>query len=290
MPCAETGLIHVAAKTLSSLYPHAFVTGASGGLGLAFAKMLLGEGIRVTGTARETSRLASLTKTPGFTPLALDLAEPLVAERAFADAETAVGPDGFDLVINNAGYGLFGAFGAVDYSVWQRQVDALLGTTARLSHAALQGMAMRRRGCLVNVSSLAVEFPLPFMSGYNMAKAGLSALSESLIFEMRGTGVTVIDFRPGDYRTAFNQAMLPTARRNSADPRLASVWRELESHLATAPLAVAAARDLRRALLSGHSGTVRSGSFFQARVAPLFARLAPARVRRAIIARYQGAS
>jgi short-subunit dehydrogenase len=290
LPCAETGLIDVAAKTLSSLYSHAFVTGASGGLGLAFAKMLLGEGIRVTGTAREVSRLGSLAKDPRFTPVALDLAQPAAAERVFADAAAAAGPDGFDLVINNAGYGLFGAFGAVDYSVWQGQLDALLGTTARLSHAALRNMEPRRRGCLVNISSLAVEFPLPFMSGYNMAKAGLSALSESLIFETRGTGVTVIDFRPGDYRTAFNQAMQPTALLNPADPRLVSVWRELESHLATAPLAVAAARDLRRALMRGRSGTVRSGSFFQARVAPFFARLAPARVRRAIIARYQGAS
>jgi uncharacterized protein len=128
------------------------------------------------------------------------------------------------------------------------------------------------------------------MSGYNMAKAGLSALSESLIFETRATGVTVIDFRPGDYRTAFNQAMHPTALVNASDARLASTWRELEAHLATAPLAVAAARDLRRALQSGRSGTVRSGSFFQARIAPLFSRLAPACVRRAIIARYQGAS
>jgi NAD(P)-dependent dehydrogenase (short-subunit alcohol dehydrogenase family) len=194
LPCAETGLIDVAAKTLSSLYSHAFVTGASGGLGLAFAKMLLGEGIRVTGTARDVSRLGSLAKDPRFTPVALDLAQPAAAERVFADAAAAAGPDGFDLVINNAGYGLFGAFGGVDYSVWQGQLDALLGTTARLSHAALRNMEPRRRGCLVNISSLAVEFPLPFMSGYNMAKAGLSALSESLIFETRGTGVTVIDF------------------------------------------------------------------------------------------------
>ncbi len=280
----------MAAKTLSSRYRHAFITGASGGLGLAFAKMLLAEGIRVTGTARDVARLAALAKDARFTPLALDLADAAVAERAFREAEVAAGEGGFDLVINNAGYGLFGAFTGVDFVVWQAQVDALLGATARLSHAGLRSMLPRKRGTLVNVSSLAVEFPLPFMSGYNMAKAGLSALSESLIFETRGTGVTVIDLRPGDYRTAFNQAMQPTAHLKASDPRLASAWRELESHLATAPLAVAAARDLRRALLRGCSGTVRSGSFFQARIAPFFSRLAPARVRRAIIARYQGVS
>jgi hypothetical protein len=84
--------------------------------------------------------------------------------------------------------------------------------------------------------------------------------------------------------------MHPTAQRSSADPRLAATWQSLESHLATAPLPVAASRDLRRALQRGRSGVVRSGSFFQARLAPLFARLAPATLRRAIIARYQGAA
>jgi short-subunit dehydrogenase len=280
----------VSAHLLSSRHAQAFVTGASGGLGLAFARMLLNEGIRVTGTARDPARLAAIAKNPLFTPLALDLADPVAAESAFSRAAEAAGGQGFDLVVNNAGYGLYAPFAQADFAVWQAQLDGMLTTTARLSHAAVRRMLAARRGCLVNVSSLAVEFPLPFMSGYNMAKAGLSALSESLIFETRGTGVTVIDFRPGDYRTSFNQAMQPTALRSGDDPRLAPVWRSLEEHLATAPLPVAAARDLRRALRRGRSGVVRSGSFFQARVAPLFARLVPTGLRRAIIARYQGAA
>ena len=250
----------------------------------------MSEGIRVTGTARDAARLTALAKNPLFTSLVLDLSDPAAAEQSFQRASEAAGGNGFDLVINNAGYGLFAPFAEADFSVWQAQLDAMLTTTARLSHAALRNMATGGRGCLVNVSSLAVEFPLPFMSGYNMAKAGLSALSESLIFETSGSGITVIDFRPGDYRTAFNQAMHPTAQRSSADPRLAATWQVLESHLATSPLPVAAARDLRRALRRGRSGVVRSGSFFQARLAPLFARVAPAALRRAIIARYQGAA
>jgi len=60
---------------------------------------------------------------------------------------------------------------------------------------------------MVNVSSLAVDFPMPYMSGYNVVKAGLAAFSESLMMEVAGTGVVVIDFRPGDYRTNFNQTM-----------------------------------------------------------------------------------
>lgn len=269
---------------VSDLYRTAFVTGASGGLGRAFADMLLAEGVQVWGTARDVSRLVPARA--GFSPVALDLANADVALRAFAGAAENAG-GAFDLVIQNAGYGAFGEFAATDFTVWQAQLEAMLLTTARLSHAALGAMRGRPRGCLVHVASLATEFPLPFMSGYNVAKAGLSALSESLIFETRGTAVTVIDFRPGDYRTAFNQAMQP-ASAATANPRLARAWQALEANLQSAPDPERAAADLRLALLSGQRGVVRSGSFFQARLAPFFARLVPGAVRRAVIARYFG--
>ncbi len=149
----------------------------------------------------------------------------------------------------------------------------MLGTNLQLVHAAYGAMRAQNRGCLVNVSSLAAEFPLPFMSGYNVAKAGLSALSESLLFESRGTEVRIMDFRPGDYRTAFNQAMQPP---NPSAPT-ARVWRVLDAMLQSAPPPAEAAANLRRALRAGRRGVVRSGSFFQARVAPLAARAPPGR-------------
>lgn len=279
---------HVLAR-VSDLHRTALVTGASGGLGRAFAEMLLADGVRVWGTARDPSRLQPLSAGPAgaaFTPVMLDLADARGADDAFALAAEGAG-GAFDLVIQNAGYGTFGEFAGTDFSIWQAQLEAMLLTTARLSHRALGAMRARDRGCLVHVSSLATEFPLPFMSGYNIAKAGLSALSESLIFETRGTAVTVIDFRPGDYRTDFNQAMqshaIPTA-----DPRLARAWQVSEANLQSAPPPARAAADLRRALLGGHRGVVRSGSFFQAHLAPLLARLAPGSLVRAAMARYFG--
>jgi uncharacterized protein len=278
----------VATPTLGSVYRTAFVTGASAGLGRAFAEMLLAEGVRVWGTARDAERLAPLGAHGAFRISILDLHDSEGAASAYARAAREA--DGFDLVINNAGYGLFAPFASQHFSQWQRQLDSLVTTTARLSHAALRDMLARDRGCLVNVSSLAVEFPLPFMSGYNVAKAALAALSESLIFETRGRPVTVIDFRPGDYRTTFNQAMHTTAVQNGPDQRLSSAWAVLEKNLRSAPAPTRAARDLRRALLRGRSGTVRSGSFFQATLAPLLSRLTPAVIRRAVAARYFGAA
>lgn len=275
---------------LAERYPTAFVTGASAGLGRAFVEMLLAEGVRVWGTSRDVARLTDLaTRYPAlFTPVALDLGDPAAGETALARSARAAG-GAFDLVINNAGYGVFGDFAATEFAVWQRQCDAMIAATLRIAHGSLRGMRARGRGCLVNVASLAAEFPLPFMSGYNVAKAALSAFSESLIVETAGTGITVIDFRPGDFRTDFNQAMQTVSPAATApDGRAPRAWRALEAHLHAAPPPARAAADLRRALQRGRSGTVRSGTWFQARLAPLFARVVPASWRRAVAARYFG--
>ncbi|HTQ29902.1 MAG TPA: SDR family NAD(P)-dependent oxidoreductase [Opitutaceae bacterium] len=272
----------MAAAKVSDLHRTAFVSGASAGLGAAFADMLLADGVRVWGTARDAGRLPARA---GFSPVVLDLSDAAGAEKNFLHAAAAAG-GAFDLVIHNAGYGVFGPFVAADFGLWQAQIEAMLGATLRLAQTALRPMLARNRGCLVNVSSLAAEFPLPFMSGYNTVKAGLSAFSESLILETRGTGVSVIDFRPGDYHTTFNQAMhrLPSA----PDETAARVWRRLEANLRAAPPPARAAADLRRALLHGRRGTVRSGTFFQARLAPLLARFAPLALRRAALQAYYG--
>jgi short-subunit dehydrogenase len=270
---------------LSQLHGTAFVTGASAGLGRVFTLMLLGEGVRVWGTSRDTARLADLAAAhPGaFHPVALDLADPDGAVRAFTVASAAAGGS-FDLVVNNAGYGVFGEFAGVESAVWVAQVGSMLGTVLALSHAAFLSMKGRNRGCLVNVSSLAAEFPLPYMSGYNVAKAGLSALSESLMFESRGTGIRIVDFRPGDYRTDFNRAM----QKDSNTEAARRAWQALEAAFADAPAPEGAALHLRGALLADRSGVVRCGSFFQARLAPLLARIAPRSWVRRSVARYFG--
>ena len=272
-------------RRLDQRYATAFVSGASKGLGLAFSRMLLAEGVRVWGSSRDPSRLAELCAgNPGaFVAVTLDLSDGPAAVRAFQDASAAAG-GAFDIVVNNAAYGVFGEFAAVEAPVWRAQVEGMLGTVLDLSHAAFRQMRGRNRGCLVHVSSIAAELPIPFMSGYNVTKAGLSALSESLMLEARGTGIKVIDFRPGDYQTDFNRAMLKDPPAESTRRARAAI----EAVFVASPASECAARDLRRALLADRSGVVRSGSFFQARIAPRLARLAPASWVRRAIARYYG--
>lgn len=272
----------MSAARVSELYRTALVTGASTGLGRAFAEMLLADGVRVWGTARETGRLAALAGHPAFTPVALDLRDGARAEAIFHEAERAAG--GFDLVINNAGYGVFGEFAATEFSMWQEQLEVMLVNTARLSHAALRGFRGRAAGALVNISSLAAEFPLPFQSAYNMTKAGLTALNESLMIEVAGSGVVILDVRPGDYRTDFEGSVRRPAGEGT--PRLARAWAAFERMMKSGPAPAHAAMALRRALLRRRSGTVRTGRFFQAVAAPLLARLGSLALRRRIQAGY----
>ena len=266
---------------LAQRYPTALVTGAGAGLGRAFAEMLLAEGVAVWGTSR---RLDRLPVAPRFHPLEFDLAAGNAAAAALVQ-QVEQESGGLSLLVHNAGYGIFGAFEGVPVGDWCAQIDGLLGRSVVLTHAALTAMRPRGRGAIVNVSSLAAELPIPFLSGYNVAKAGLSALMESLMLEAAGTGITFLDFRPGDYRTGFNQSM--SAAFTVAPAGAAGrVWAALEATLAAAPEPARAAADLRRALRRGRSGVVRSGGFFQAVLAPLGLRFFPQGWRRAALARY----
>ena len=276
----------MAASRVSDLHRTAFVTGASTGLGRAFAEMLLADGVLVWGTSRDPARLASLRGLGAgrFTAVALDLTDAAATERVFLETEQAAG--GFDLVINNAGFSVFAEFATPDFAHWREQLEVMLLRPALVSQLALRGMRPRGRGAIVNISSLALEFPLPFQSAYNMAKAGLSALSETLMLECAGTGVVILDVRPGDYRTDLDASM----RRPQPDPTppMRRVWTEFENLMRSGPPPAHAAVALRRALLRNRSGTVRMGRFFQAVVAPFITRLGPLAWKRRIQARYFG--
>jgi short-subunit dehydrogenase len=272
---------------LSTRYRTAFVSGASTGLGKAFVQMLLAAGVEVWGTSRNAQRLAM--PPARFHPVILELGDGPAAEKVFLEAENAAG--GFDLVINNAGFGAFGSFTHTDFSVWEEQLQVMLVNTARLSHAALRGMLARKRGALVNISSIAGEFGMPYQAVYNTTKAALSALNESLMYEVKGTGVIVLDFRPGDYRTDF-EGSVRRPDQPGLDPlnagRMARVWVEFEKMMRSGPPPEQAAEALNRALRRGHSGTVRTGRFFQAVLGPFLARFGTLAIKRRFQEKYFG--
>jgi short-subunit dehydrogenase len=136
---------------------------------------------------------------------------------------------------------------------------------------------------------MAVEFPLPYIAGYNVAKAGLAALCESLLLEADPLGINVLDFRPGDYRTGFNQSMYASLPADLPH-QVRRIGIHLDRLLAEAPLPEKAASDLYRALRNRRSGVVRSGTFFQTALAPFLVRFCTQRLRRFFMNRHFGAT
>jgi len=270
-------------QPLSRLYGRAFITGASSGIGLSLARQLLADGVQVWGSSREAARLRELAVYPHFHPVTLELGSGPEAESAFEEARLQAGGS-FDLVILNAGFGVFGPFADLEFAIWERQLEAMVLVTARLAHAALRSFPTEGPCALVLVSSIAAELSIPCMAGYNMSKAALSSLGETLMLESERPGLCVIDFRPGDHRSGFNRGMAESASLEK--PRVARIWQRLEETVEAGPPAESAAAALVRVLRRRRSGVVRCGGLFQSSIAPFFMALFPQGLRRRLLAGY----
>ena len=170
----------------------ALVTGASSGIGAAFARRLAAAGSDLVVVARRRDRLeelaAELRTAHGVhvEALAADLTDP--AELALVEARLGDPDRPIDLLVNNAGAGGHGAFAALPVDGVEAMVRLNLLAPVRLTSAALPAMVARGSGGIVNVSSISGEQPIPFVATYAATKAFLTSLSESVHEELRDTG------------------------------------------------------------------------------------------------------
>jgi NAD(P)-dependent dehydrogenase (short-subunit alcohol dehydrogenase family) len=250
-----------------------FITGASSGIGLLTARALCARGHLVWGTSR---RIENLPIVERFHPVVLDLNDEDSIEAGFRRALAEAGH--FDVLINNAGAGVFGPLEAFSDQEFITQLQALLVGPLRLIRLVLPGMRAREAGLLVNVSSLAGELSLPFMAPYSVSKAALSAMTEGLALELAHTGIRLIDVRPGDFATHFHASTRRIGEELSGAyaPNLERAWQAIERNMQRAPdpqtvadtLVKIVAGDIRRPV-------VAVGGVFQARIAPYLARRSP---------------
>ncbi len=198
----------------------ALVTGASSGIGREIAKILAGHGADLVLVARREERLRELADelraAHGIEVRveAADLSRPEAPAALFAATEGA--GVAIDILINNAGLGVYEDFAWVEWERWAPVIQVNVTAVTELCHRFVPRMVTRGRGRVMNVGSISAFLPTPNFAVYGSTKAYLLTFSEALDYELRRTGVRVIGVHPGGTWTEFmdhaNQKMKPMAR------------------------------------------------------------------------------
>lgn len=174
------------------------VTGASSGIGYDAAQALAAQGHRVYAAARRVERMEPL-KADGIVPLKMDVTdENSMREgvQAILEAEGRI-----DALVNNAGYGYFGAIENVPLEEARRQLEVNVFGLARLCQLVLPSMRKQGSGRIVNISSVAGKTVLYFGGWYHVSKYSVEALSDALRMEVKPFGIDVALIEPGGIRT-----------------------------------------------------------------------------------------
>ena len=185
----------------------ALITGASQGIGEAFARQLAARGKDLVLVARSEDKLKALAEelasqhSVRVVALAADLSRH--GSAAALHAETERLGLAVDLLVNNAGFAKAGAFGELPFDVQADMVRLNVLTLTELARLYLQAMRERRRGGIINVASTAAFQPVPYMSVYGATKAYVLSFSEALGEEVARDGVTVMALCPGATATKF---------------------------------------------------------------------------------------
>jgi short-subunit dehydrogenase len=233
-------------------WQRALVTGASSGIGAAFARELAAEGSALVLVARRADHLAEVAdecRQAGVDVeiLVADLSERAQVQRVADRASAQTDP--VDLLINNAGITVWGRFDQQPIDRHEELLAVLVTAPMILTHAAAAAMASRGGGTIVNVSSTAGNGPVPDLASYSGAKAFINTFSQAVSREMRRSGVVVTTVVPGPTRTQINDA---------AGNPINTTGREWMEPQAVVRLALNAASGGRRHIIPGRRNQVEA--------------------------------
>jgi NAD(P)-dependent dehydrogenase (short-subunit alcohol dehydrogenase family) len=193
------------------------ITGTSSGLGKTAAKHFAANGWNVVATMRTPSAETELVTGENLLVTRLDVRDPDSIERAISSAVARFGR--IDVLVNNAGFGLYGPFEATPKEKVREQFDVNLFGVLDVTRAVLPHFRANRGGTIVNVSSGAGVFTLPLMSLYCASKFALEGFSESLSYELAAQGIAVKIVEPGGVvSTNFGRRSGVEAAGNAALP------------------------------------------------------------------------
>jgi NAD(P)-dependent dehydrogenase (short-subunit alcohol dehydrogenase family) len=194
----------------------ALVTGGSRGIGLAIARALIARGVRTAITGRNNAQLAAArAELEGAKSGAVEVLR--ADARSAADAEGAVEKTvarfgGLDVLVNNAGVGVFSNVEAMTPGQWSEIIDTNLTGVFYMCHAAIPHLRRQGGGFILNISSLAGTNPFAGGAAYCASKAGLNAFTEALMQEVRYDNIRVACVAPGSVDTGFSGAASTSAQ------------------------------------------------------------------------------
>ena len=178
------------------------LTGGSSGIGFETARKLVSEGHTVYAAARRTELMAALEPL-GVRIISLDLTDEASMERCVATVLEEQGR--IDVLVNNAGYGYFGAIETVPLEEARRQLEVNLFGLARLTQLVLPSMREHKYGRIINVSSVAGKVVVSYGDWYNVSKYAVEALSDSLRMETKPFGIDVVLVEPSGIKTDWGK-------------------------------------------------------------------------------------
>lgn len=193
----------------NSQFKTALVTGGTDGLGRATAILLAQEGFRVFAAGRDAQKRAALEQFAEehelpLQTLELDVTDDASAARAVGEAERRTG--GVDVLVNNAGIAIAAVMEEITLTDLRKQFETNVIAPVRMAQLVLPGMRERRRGRIINMSSIAGKVAHPLMGPYSGSKHALEAVSDAMRLELAQFGIQVVLIEPGFIPTNINQA------------------------------------------------------------------------------------
>lgn len=250
------------------------ITGCGSGIGKALARAFHRKGMTVYATARRLQTMTDLEH-EGIRTLALDVTQAQDIERVLGQLAT----DGrrVGMLVNNAGYGAMGPLLDITEQEWLKQFGVNVFAPMALIRAVLPGMIERRRGTIVNISSVSGVMSTPFAGAYCASKAALNALSDSLRMELRPFGVGVVTVQPGGIQSSFGDRAAEDVHLAPHSPyqaiRAGVMSRANESQSGATPVEVFASKLVEQLQRRNHSAVIRLGT--KSTLLPLMKRMLP---------------
>jgi NAD(P)-dependent dehydrogenase (short-subunit alcohol dehydrogenase family) len=211
-------------KSVTATQPVWFITGCSTGFGRELASHTLGLGYRTVVTARNPADVKDLAAKGEALVLKLDVTDQSQIDAAIKAAEKQFG--GIDVLVNNAGIGYFAAVEESEEKEVRRMFEINVFGMSRMIQAVLPGMRQRRKGFIVNISSVAGLRSFPSLGFYNATKFAVEGLSEALWQEVEPLGIKVMLVEPSGFRTDWAGRSANESKKQIADyASTAGVWR-----------------------------------------------------------------